>query len=152
MPPGVPRVVAFLALGLVLGVSAIDVSWIPADPEGPLPLSAAYREQLGRLCHRLASGQPLPPEVRSRSAALTKLCQQLVASEVDPPTEPNVLPVLFLLFVLGGMAYLFYGWRGLQLRSIGGQRTAVQDSNRGVNPSTGDEVRAMRLRRFAPTS
>ena len=43
-------------LGLLLIVLAaqpahsLDLTWLPADPEGPLPLSQAYRDSLERLC------------------------------------------------------------------------------------------------------
>ena len=38
----------------VMGASALDLTWLPADPDGPLPLSTKFRESLARLCDDLA--------------------------------------------------------------------------------------------------
>ena len=37
-------------------VHALDVSWIPADPDGNLPLSTNYRDSLRKLCHKFDRG------------------------------------------------------------------------------------------------
>jgi len=47
-----------LLLSVLWGVKGFDVSWIPAG-DGPLPLSAKYRQQLARLCELDAAGDSL---------------------------------------------------------------------------------------------
>ena len=60
--------------------AAFDVSWIPADPDGPLPLSKAYRENLKRLCDVVRTVKPLPPSIMEKLPVIEKLCAQLAAS------------------------------------------------------------------------
>ena len=38
------RLVSLLVLFTLYIVNALDVSWLPSDPDGPLPLSANYRK------------------------------------------------------------------------------------------------------------
>ena len=60
---------------------ALDVSWIPTDPDGPLPLSAKYRDSLRKLCSLMKIGGPLPPELNEKKLVLNKMCQKLQAGD-----------------------------------------------------------------------
>lgn len=57
--------------------NALDVSWIPNDPDGPLPLSIQYRQSLRRLCSLIEKGSRLPAEVESKRNVLKKMCTKL---------------------------------------------------------------------------
>jgi hypothetical protein len=60
---------------------ALDVSWIPTDPDGPLPLSAKYRDSLRKLCSLMKIGGPLPPELNEKKHVLNKMCLKLDAGD-----------------------------------------------------------------------
>ena len=82
-----------LVLTLVLfalclfSVSALNVDWLPSSGEGPLPLSRAYREKLGRLCQQVEGrereGKKLAPELLAKRdvikvrRAFVCLCESL---------------------------------------------------------------------------
>ena len=87
---------------------ALDVSWLPADAEGPLPLSASYRAKLRKLC----SMTSLPPELAaSKRQTLRTMCSKLAAYDANVAgSSPAgggaaLLPVLALL--AAGVAYLY---------------------------------------------
>ena len=69
-----------LCVALFATAAAFDVSWIPADPDGPLPLSKAYRENLKRLCVVVRTVKPLPPSIVAKLPVIEKLCAKLEAS------------------------------------------------------------------------
>ena len=69
-----------LCVALFATAAAFDVSWIPADPDGPLPLSKAYRENLKRLCDVVRTVKPLPPSIVAKLPVIEKLCAKLEAS------------------------------------------------------------------------
>ena len=70
-----PRVAAVL-FGILAVCAALDVSWIPADPDGPLPLSEKYRTSLSKLCKLDEQGKLKalrPTELRRVRAQCAKL-------------------------------------------------------------------------------
>ena len=99
-------------------VTCLDVSWIPNDPDGPLPLSSNYRNALGKLCVLISSGQTLPPEIKSKLVIIEKLCSKLRSSEglswVPWETFNNLaknLPIykiLATLTIAGLLLYILY--------------------------------------------
>jgi hypothetical protein len=60
---------------------SLDVSWIPTDPDGPLPLSARYRDSLRKLCTLIESGQSLPAELTQKRHILNKMCEKLKSGD-----------------------------------------------------------------------
>jgi hypothetical protein len=60
---------------------SLDVSWIPTDPDGPLPLSARYRDSLRKLCTLIESGQSLPSELTQKRHILNKMCEKLKSGD-----------------------------------------------------------------------
>ena len=56
---------------------AMDVSFIPSDPDGPLPLSSSYRESLRKLCDIMDKKKTIPPELEAKKAVMKKLCVRL---------------------------------------------------------------------------
>ena len=62
---------------LLRSAVAFDVSWIPSDPDGPLPQSTRYRETLERLCVLIKDNARLPPELQAKREVLTKMCRRL---------------------------------------------------------------------------
>lgn len=78
------RIFALLWLSISLCIKitvSLDVSWIPTDPDGPLPLSARYRDSLRKLCTLIESGQSLPAELVQKKHILTKMCQKLKSGD-----------------------------------------------------------------------
>ena len=73
------RILCIFLLGLsyLHVVTSLDVSWIPSDPDGPLPLSAKYRDSLRKLCTLLDSGNPMPAELKEKKPTLVKMCKKL---------------------------------------------------------------------------
>lgn len=60
--------------------SSLELDWIPAG-DGPLPLSAVYRERLSRLCDVVDRGGPFPPSIQARLHDIQKLCAKLRRSQ-----------------------------------------------------------------------
>lgn len=74
--------ILFIAAIFIFGsVTSLDVSWIPSDPDGPLPLSAKYRDSLRKLCTLLQSGGTLPSEIQQKRHVLSKMCKKLAADD-----------------------------------------------------------------------
>ena len=62
-----------------LPVSALELNWLPADPDAPLPYSSEFRRKLGKLC-TIVEDRPVesqPPELVAKREHLLKLCAQL---------------------------------------------------------------------------
>ena len=66
-----------LLLVVVDNVLCFDLSWIPADPHAPLPLSANYRKSLRSLCKLLSSKDTLNKELEAKRPVLQIMCKQL---------------------------------------------------------------------------
>ena len=70
-------VLLYLVTTLQHVVKAMDVSFIPSDPDGPLPLSSSYRDSLRKLCDIMDKKRPIPPELEAKKAVMKKLCVRL---------------------------------------------------------------------------
>ena len=68
---------ATLGFELATSASALDLTWLPADPEGPLPLSQRFRDSLERLCVIVEGDGPKPPELIMKEAHVRTLCDFL---------------------------------------------------------------------------
>ena len=71
-------------------VVSLDVSWIPTDPDGPLPLSARYRDSLRKLCTLMESGKALPAELTQKKHILQKMCKKLKSGDNNIKSAGNV--------------------------------------------------------------
>ena len=92
--------------------TAFDVSWIPADPDGPLPLSKAYRENLKRLCDVVRTVKPLPPSIVAKLPVIEKLCAKLEASSGSGSSLVNRLRLVGVV-AAGAWAWHSYQSKGL---------------------------------------
>lgn len=94
-----------------------DLTWIPADPEGPLPLSQAFRDQLSKLCDIIDGGGPMPPTIEARLADLKKMCAKL-RNEV--PERSVMKPILAAVStaIVGAWAWNSYETKGLVYKII----------------------------------
>ena len=63
-----------LLFAMVLATEALDLTWIPADKDGPLPMSARFRDKLRQLC--LHESLPAIRDKAKRKQA-KKMCKQL---------------------------------------------------------------------------
>ena len=92
--------------------AAFDVSWIPADPDGPLPLSKAYRENLKRLCDVVRTVKPLPPSIVAKLPVIEKLCAKLEASSSSGSALVSRLRLVGVV-AAGAWAWHSYQSKGL---------------------------------------
>lgn len=140
----------FLYVFILLGtlIHGLDVSWIPSDPDGPLPLSTRYRSALQALCNQLASGQKLHPDVAAKKVVLQKMCRKLQESSSLTSNVFQNIPmkqILLSCLVIGGGTYAwtqrraifrFFRYKAIPALSIrGGQ--VVGDSFNGSGGSDG---------------
>ena len=93
---------------ILLQAQALDVSWIPSDPDGPLPLSHRYRESLSALCGQIASGAALPPEIQEKRKVLDNMCSKLSASEgvSESVSDDSQNAYIFVGLIICGIIYL----------------------------------------------
>ncbi|KAJ1491745.1 hypothetical protein T484DRAFT_1932611 [Baffinella frigidus] len=120
---------AFLALSTTLLVivalcaplaHAMDVSWIPSDPDGPLPMSSVFRDKLDILCSTIEIGrglpQNIPPEKRQ---AVNSMCTKLRAQVGGKQNRArnNLFfhgdgvegaSPLWILVLIAGVGYIMY--------------------------------------------
>lgn len=126
-------------------VNGLDVSWIPSDPDGPLPLSTRYRSALQLLCNQINSGQKLLPEIAAKKLVIQKMCLKLQESNslTDNVFQniPNLKQILLSCLVIGGGTYAwtqrralyrFFRYKALTALSIrGGQVVGDTFNNSG---------------------
>jgi len=122
-----PRLLCAL---LVATTAAFDVSWIPADPEGPLPLSKAYREQLRRLCDVVRTVSPLPPSIVEKLPVIEKLCEKLDAAAASS----GPLSALSSLRFAGVVAAGAWAWHSYQSKGLIYDATRAARRHRGLSP------------------
>jgi hypothetical protein len=105
------KVFLLLLLALLQISFSLDVSWIPSDPDGPLPLSAQYRASLEKLCVLIREQRKLPKELLEKKATLRKMCKRLDDDKLlvtNFPLKLNKATVGILLALGGGAAIWVY--------------------------------------------
>lgn len=117
-------------LGLPQTASALELDWIPADGEGPLPLSLAYRRQLSRLCDIIEGGGSLPPSIASRLGDIEKMCAKLKRAERRDGPMSSVVKFTFALATAaaGGYAWHSYETKGWVYKLIQDQKRRARQS------------------------
>ena len=92
---------------------ALDVSWIPTNPEdGPLPLSTKYRDNLRKLCTMLKSSRP-PPELLEKRVSLQKMCKRLASDDANVKSSSNIImggSKSMIIVGLIGLGVSYYAW------------------------------------------
>ena len=133
---------------------AIELNWLPADPDGPLPLSSNYRKSLQSLCKLIRSGSTLSSDVEEKRDVLVKLCAKLDAAEAVSEMDNNANPfggyriTKKLLFIAAGILFDAVGLlRTYQIfmskrRSVGGVKTVGKTA-------TINDVRTARLKKLS---
>ena len=157
----------FLLLCFVCSLNtavALDVSWIPTDPDGPLPLSAKYRESLRKLCSLMKSGNPLPAELNQKKNVLDKMCQKLRAGDSNIASVDkfrnmfsvaSVRGVVIAGFVSLGCKYFIWDKRHGIRKYLTRRSPKFSKSDKGDLSRTLTDVqiaREARLRRFQKES
>jgi hypothetical protein len=96
-----------LVLCCLSGAVALDLKWIPAHADGPLPMSAKFRDQLRKLC----AIEKLPPSIpKAKRAVIRKMCKQLKEADSRTTLElaaENGSPLVFLACLAGTILYLY---------------------------------------------
>ena len=93
------NVFLFLCFACLKLTTSLDVSWIPSDPDGPLPLSAKYRDSLRKLCTLLNSGDKLPFELQQKRPTLVKMCKKLKSG------DNNIASAAYNAFDFSSLSY-----------------------------------------------
>jgi hypothetical protein len=131
-------------LFFVSSVAALDISWLPAEADGPLPLSSNYRVALRKLCNFLAEHKTVPAELEAKRDIITSLCTKLESTDESfgESSWLNISPPSYLvcgaLVLGGGTALLLWSRRSASF----GRRID------GTSPSTYTNIREARLRKF----
>mmetsp|Transcript_3523 Transcript_3523/g.10880 ORF Transcript_3523/g.10880 Transcript_3523/m.10880 type:complete len:153 (+) Transcript_3523:10-468(+) len=115
---------ALVLFVLVASAAGLELDWIPAG-DGPLPLSAAYRERLSRLCDVVERGGPLPPSIEARLSDITRMCAKLRRSQQHGGALSKVKLGLASLIGLGGGV-----WAVNSYRNRGWVYTVIEDQRR----------------------
>ena len=113
---------------------AFDLSWIPADGEGPLPLSTSYRQQLARLCDIIESGSALPPSIAERRSDIEKMCAKLRVAE-RPRGFLRLGATLAGVALGGGYAWRNYESKGWLYKVVQDERRRQRLAKRYLSPS-----------------
>ena len=129
--PKMPRLLWVAALFAT--AAAFDVSWIPADPDGPLPLSKAYRENLKRLCDVVRTVKPLPPSIVAKLPVIEKLCAKLEASSSSGSALVSRLRLVGVV-AAGAWAWHSYQSKGLIYDATRAARSRSSLSPRPLSP------------------
>ena len=143
---------------------ALDVSWIPTDPDGPLPLSANYRDSLRKLCYLMESGIPLPDELNQKKRVLDKMCRKLRTGDNNIASVDNfrnmfsvasVRGVVIAGFISLGCKYFLWDKRRSIRKYLNSLQPKLSNGGKGDIPHTLTDVqiaREARLRRFQKES
>ena len=138
-------------------VTSLDVSWIPSDPDGPLPLSAKYRNSLRKLCALIDNGTTLPPAVQAKKPTLIKMCKKLrtgdsnIASALNFTTLTNFSKVLITGILGIGGTFLLWDRRRLVGKTLRNILKAINGSQKKEvlkNLIDAQVAREARLKRF----
>jgi len=148
------RALFLIALPLLFA-NALDVSWVPSDPEGPLPYSKRYRDSLRKLCELIKkSPNNLPAEVVEIRPRLEKLCYRLHNDDRRHDQQPfdglsglrlRPLKVLAVVgFICGGVFVAYkLGMLDKALSLLGWDEDFAENEVLRM-----EEIRELRLRRF----
>ena len=93
-----------------LSAVSMDVSWIPSEANGPLPLSENYRSSLRTLCSMLQNGKQLSSELELKRPVLKIMCQRLKEDDGGISSALSTPPSSTISYLVGGatIAYLLY--------------------------------------------
>lgn len=141
--------------------SGLDVNWLPADADGPLPLSMAYRENLRKLCDATRNGLSSPDTISNTDQQkIQTLCKKLkeFPSGLDEPSEQakgSTNKLGYLAAVAAVAAGVFYFTRirlgGQRISSggsgIGGFASGI--TGRADSSLNNEELRKARAARFS---
>lgn len=143
-------VIIVIIIMIINSINCLDVSWIPNDPDGPLPLSIQYRQSLRKLCTLIEKGSRLPQEVESKRHILKKMCMKLrndddaIQSEIN--FKHNIKNLGIVISSLGGSYFIWHNRKAITnvfnniFRSFNKKNT---DSEQILK-----EMREARLKRF----
>ena len=144
--------IVFCALFLTNMVIGLDVSWLPADADGPLPLSANYRAALSKLCDLMhgKDGSIVPKEIESKRVLINSLCAKLAREQVysqhsnSPLQNKFVIAAISAAIVGGGVYMIWPSGFGRRLSSQLGISGKI-----GVSTAESIAIREARLQKFS---
>lgn len=139
---------------IICSSNGLDVSWIPNDPDGPLPLSIQYRQSLRRLCLLIDKGSRLPPEVEAKKNVLKKMCTKLKYDDDSIQSSINykhsIKNVAIFASSLGGSYFIWHNRKVISniynniIRSL----TKRSSSSSIDSDQMLQDIREARLKRF----
>ena len=107
--------VALAACLLAPPAAAVNLDWIPADPDGPLPASREYRDRLFQLCIAMRKTPAFFAEIdASRQTVIRSLCRRLREAEraerlpYEYAAGHQQASKLWLLLLGAGIATIWY--------------------------------------------
>lgn len=75
----------------ILSAQALDVSWLPSDPDAfDLPLSTKYRDNLRRLCVLVNKKGKIHPDILAKQDVIIKMCDKLNKDEEMIVSDINI--------------------------------------------------------------
>ena len=138
--------------------SCLDVSWIPSDPDGPLPLSKRYHEALNKLCIMIKNGSKLPKEIENKVVILEKMCQKLEKSSNNllPDSFSSSSSSIIFYFIFGGVIiYVIYKNKSKVMKYFpfnspqSYSRGSISNSNNSYSNVTQNDIKQNELAREA---
>jgi hypothetical protein len=132
----------------IQNVLSLDVNWTPSDPDGPLPLSSKYRNDLSKLCQLIENNKPLPKKIKNEKETIAKLCQKLKDSNESLLEDSySTSPHLIYLLIGAGVLYLLFSNKDKLLKIFSNPSTL---SPKNALASSGDPLlaRQARLKKF----
>lgn len=133
--------IIIVLLGTLWSSTAFDVNWIPADSDGPLPVSEAYRDSLRKLCTILDSGEAIPQEAAHKRHVIDKMCSKLKQTDSFVDMTGFAVGTQTLGYLVGAVVVMW------GLYTISGIFYTKTTSN--TTPPAADALREMRLKKFS---
>lgn len=131
--------IVHILLALLSNAGGLDLTWIPADADGPLPVSENYRDALTKLCTIIKGKEQLAPELIGKKEIIERMCVKLSMSKNASvgPSNPSVGYAVAALLGFGTL-YLLWGYS---------KHLIFISSRSPVNP-TPESLREIRVKKF----
>jgi hypothetical protein len=159
----IKKLIVLIFVMIVTIIQSIDVSWIPSDIDGPLPLSSKFRNSLEKLCKILSSGESIPPEVKLKEKVIQSMCKKLQPTNtylglLSERLYASPYREIFVSCVIIGTSTVFWNYRNYVIKFINKHIFIKKDNKATVVSSrtasregklNADEIRKARIQQFS---